>query len=74
MSKQNNNTQPPWSEAPDWAMWVAQDYTGEWWWYEEEPQPHNRGIFAFGGERRKANTSSANLNWQSTLEKRPDNE
>jgi hypothetical protein len=80
MSKPNNNTPPPWSEAPDWAMWRAQDYVGEWWWYEEEPKPHNRGIFAsggefaFGSERKKAHTSDANPNWKSTLEKRPSDE
>lgn len=26
-------------EVPEWAKYVAQDYSGEWWFYEIEPTP-----------------------------------
>lgn len=28
---------PDWKDAPDWAMWLAQDTNGDWYWYEIEP-------------------------------------
>lgn len=27
-----------WSEAPEWANWVAIDANGEWFWFENEPK------------------------------------
>lgn len=29
---------PDWSEAPEWAKYLAQDKDGEWWWFECEPK------------------------------------
>lgn len=34
---------PEWSEAPEWAMWLAQDFDGAWWWYANEPQVSDTG-------------------------------
>jgi hypothetical protein len=28
---------PSWTNSPDWAKWLAQDRSGKWWWFEEEP-------------------------------------
>ncbi len=28
----------PCQEAPHWARWAAMDRTGNWFWYEEEPE------------------------------------
>lgn len=78
MSKQNN-IPPPWSEAPDWAMWRAQDEDGEWWWYERKPHPSedkNKQWLegSINGLMIRALNDDVNPNWRNTLEKRPDNE
>ena len=33
----NNNQPPPWSEAPLWAKYRAQDEDGEWCWFRYKP-------------------------------------
>lgn len=69
-----NNTPPPWSEAPPWAMWRAQDETGEWWWYEEKPRiaTDNDGYDAVNSQSRAEQYKWPN--WKTTLQKRPENE
>lgn len=72
-----NTAPPPWSEAPPWAMYMAQDEDGEWWWYEKEPRPFDEGTWLEGsihGLVLKAETGSNNPNWRDTLQKRPENE
>ena len=29
---------PYWKDAPLWARWLAQDYSGIWYWYAENAQ------------------------------------
>ena len=36
-------TQPDWSQAPEWAQWVAMERDGEWNWYECEPTMSDEG-------------------------------
>ena len=31
-------SKPEWSDAPAWAMWVAMDGDGFWFWHQEEPK------------------------------------
>jgi hypothetical protein len=62
-----------WADAPKWAHWLAQDETGYWYWYEDEPKDsgditkwiavENNFILAAVGNK--------NPNWKSTLQKRP---
>ena len=28
---------PAWSDAPEWANYLAMDKNGEWWWHEDKP-------------------------------------
>ena len=72
-----NNTPPPWSEAPPWAMWRAQDSDGEWVWYHDEPIIDSSGNNWYARlpwdvvvERPKI----PSRNWKQTKEKRPENE
>lgn len=37
-----------WRTAPNWAMWLAQDKTGEWFWYAERPKWSGK-VWASGG-------------------------
>jgi len=32
---------PDWDKAPIWANWVAQDESGEWYWYKDKPKWHD---------------------------------
>jgi hypothetical protein len=29
---------PDWKDAPEWAQYVAMDFGGSWYWYEEKPE------------------------------------
>lgn len=74
-----NNTPPPWSEAPPWAMWRAQDKDGWWCFYKYEPCAGRYdwvySDIIFSSENyvlcRKGKPSS---NWRKSLKKRPENE
>jgi len=68
-----NNTPPPWSEAPPWAMWRAQDEDGSWFWYSEKPI-EKIDMFDSGGKISLCKYTDSNHNWKTTLEKRPENE
>ena len=76
-----NNTPPPWSEAPLWAMYIAQDEDGAWFAYEKKPKPSKQGmgltstfIFVDGGESMLLTWDVPNPDWRDTLQKRPGNE
>ncbi len=78
MDKQNN-TPPPWSEAPPWAKYRAQDEDGAWFFYKKNPYATSIDV-----EWRTNDISdngcvlakwcTPNPNWRDTLEKRPENE
>jgi hypothetical protein len=71
---------PSWSDAPEWAQWLAQDEDGGWCWYEGKPKEAERGwrVINFV-DLRPSRTSivlgdldyNANPDWRNTLEKRP---
>ncbi len=72
-------SKPDWKDAPEWAMWVAQDLSGKWFWYESEPKTHF-GIFCWTnqiktpGHVEPAGSRDApvrNNQWDKTLERRP---
>ena len=77
----NNNTPPPWSEAPPWAMYRAQDEDGYWCFYKDEPcisegtgMWSNREILFDDSDFFMSIRGKANPNWKTTLQKRPENE
>jgi hypothetical protein len=78
MSNQNNNTPPPWSEAPDWAMWLGQQPEGDWYAFSHKPTQLSSG-FTYGANWVDLNKFALliskglpNPNWRETLEKRPE--
>jgi len=74
--RNNNNTPPPWSEAPPWAKYRAQDKIGLWLWYEIQPSAGYVG-WNFGGLSKIDYTKEKlieNPNWRDTMQKRPENE
>ena len=40
---------PAWKDAPLWAQWLARDFDGEWYWYENKPILSNRGVYLPNG-------------------------
>jgi hypothetical protein len=67
-------SKPNWSDAPFWAMWLACDEDGEWYWFKSEPAPLDGGVW----DTNSGSTLFAGIadeiiveNWRETLEKRP---
>lgn len=60
---------PDWSDAPDWARYLAQDKDGEWWWYEHMPEKcrENWQLNRCIGKSEKAYKEA----WTISLEERP---
>ena len=61
---------PDWSEAPEWARYLAQDKDGPWYWFEYEPKKESGGYWYLDscvGKSEKAHKEE----WTLTLESRP---
>ena len=64
---------PNWKDAPAWAMWLAQDKSGDWYFYATEPEKRRTyWRTATHGNRSLACFGEANQDWENTLEKRPE--
>lgn len=63
---------PSWNDAPDWAKYLAQDFNGDWYWFENEPQTDSdwREWECADGNCEIAFTTK-NEKWFTTLEARP---
>ncbi len=62
---------PDWENAPDWAVWLAQDASGTWWWYEREPNTlGSRWAAVKLTPKQLAGRGDRNSDWRETLEKR----
>jgi hypothetical protein len=59
---------PDWKDAPEWALWLAMDKTGTWYWYEKKPEP--TGILRDWNWRNRRQVAYLE-NWDKTLEPRP---
>ena len=66
-------TKPNWNDAPKWAQWLAQDFNGDWYWYEKEPIIADMIIARIGEHCAASPGNLINNNWKQTLEKRPQN-
>lgn len=64
---------PDWKDAPSWANWLSMDEGGIWHWFEEKPYIDGYGWSNVDvTEWEEAlKTSVYEINWQSSLEKRP---
>lgn len=60
-----------WGKAPDWAMWLGQNYDGEWEFYEDKPEPKKNYWY---NQLRGSTTEyrgPSNPFWYNTLQSRP---
>lgn len=71
-AKQNEEWQPNWSQAPEWAKYFAMDEDGEFYYFEQSPsmascswQPQSQG------EVGETFNHSYKGNWKDSLRKRP---
>ena len=62
---------PSWNDAPEWAQYLAADKDGSWFWYEREPKTVQ---VAFINDEGEGVEYAPLLNWQESLESRPEPE
>ena len=58
--------------APDWANWMAQDFTGHWWFHECKPYQISQhesgiGIWMNKGRLKRSYKDKPNPNWRDEL-------
>lgn len=62
-------SKPSWDNSPFWANYLAQDESGAWYWFENEPRRNASGEWVcMNGDCEQA---ESNTEWATTLEKRP---
>lgn len=68
-----NKLQPDWANAPDWAYYLAQDASGEWYWYADEPTPDEKleKWLPYDSLSELAMVAEENSKWRQTLQQRP---
>jgi hypothetical protein len=63
-------SKPDWKGAPEWARFLAMDFYGEWWWFENEPELGNEVWLDLTGGRFEE-ASDSDPYWRESLERRP---
>lgn len=78
---QNGNTgehyeeAPSWDDAPEWAMWMAQDWDGYWCWFRNKPHTDDGRQWIVNDDHYLIlNSSGRNESWKNTLQARPTKE
>lgn len=75
------SNKPNWIDAPEWAMWLAQDKNGDWCHFLEKPIqglfhwipreiPEAGDAFEYADEG-SIGKHPSNIDWKETLEPRP---
>ena len=66
------HNKPDWKDAPEWASYLAQDDTGEWWYYENKPVHSDVGGFdSSKGLSKEYSSGLVFGDWNYTLEEKP---
>lgn len=60
-----------WERAPEWATYKAQDYDGEWFWFEFKPTLSAEIWACVDGQAEYAGESDDSENYVQSLEERP---
>lgn len=65
---------PSWVDAPEWGEWLAQDDSGEWYWYASMPtHPGMKSWWHVPGAKNvQCGKGEVLGDWRDTLEKRPE--
>ena len=67
---ETSTSKPSWDAAPEWAVYLAKDSYGKWYWYEQEPN-YRFGVWWMSREGRVQLAYEDTLLPENTLEKRP---
>lgn len=62
---------PDWSQAPEWANYVAMDENGAWFWFSEKPRA---GVEEWVNHAAQYEMAVAAPDWTACLVKRPSQE
>lgn len=63
---------PGWDDAPEWAMWLAQDLDGSWYWFEECPGMGDDDDKWYADNYKEAKEGvTVSPFWRNTLQSRP---
>lgn len=65
---------PRWEDAPEWAQWLAQDLSGNWYWYQIKPHKEMSTWDTFAAMTHRHTDSPMAVvlgNWEDTLQERP---
>lgn len=62
---------PKWSDAPDWAKYLAMDANGEWYWYKSKPKKL-KDCDCWSGGKYGYYAGNSFEGWKQTLEARPE--
>ena len=72
---------PSWSDAPEWANWLAKNANGDWKWHECEPEKKwalgNKSGYVGKWEADTGRSQIASrdyIDWEQSLEKRTETE
>jgi hypothetical protein len=57
---------PDWSQAPEWANYVAMDECGDWYWYSHQPTKGDVEWITLG----KQKLASGREHWRDSLQSR----
>lgn len=61
-------SKPSWDDAPEWANYLAQDVSRDWWWFEVEPKYMYGHWSQLDGAKKMAQRDGS---FRDTLEPRP---
>ena len=62
---------PDWADAPEWANWLAIDFSQRWYWYEHKPCENRFDRWITGTGRFESCVPFEKISWSQTLEQRP---
>lgn len=72
-------SKPNWKDAPDWAQWLAMDFSGTWCWFVGQPYTGTTVWLPVSDENANGDTFDYidgatydyQVDWKETLEQRP---
>lgn len=62
---------PSWKDAPEWANFLSQGFSGAWFWHEFKPEIGDCAYFSVKGKYTIHIAGEVLGDWRDTLEKRP---